>query len=379
MTWYYVDAGQQAGPVDDAQLTELARSGKIQHDTLVWHEGMAGWTAYWIAFRDQPRQEPEIASPPNPTPAAAEGLICCECGRSFAPDQVIRYGEKWVCATCKPIFLQRLREGAALAHAGPTTIVTEAELLARDYQVDIHGCLLQGWELFKNNAGIMIGVTVLVYLAVFAASAVAALVRKAVHVPFLNFAVILLTAPMMGGLWLFYIKKVRGQEAELSDAFAGFGPRYWQLVLTALIPSVISLGFVTLIGLVAGGSVMATILGSRGGGSATALAPALLIPVGIAAIVAGMAMIYLGVCWKFALPLAADKGLKFWPALELSRRVVSKHWWMTFWMIVLSSVMTFFGFLFCLVGALITGPTGFAMLNCHYQKVFGDLAPNQTQ
>jgi len=35
MNWYYVDAGQQAGPVDDAQLEELLRSGKIQSDTLV--------------------------------------------------------------------------------------------------------------------------------------------------------------------------------------------------------------------------------------------------------------------------------------------------------------------------------------------------------
>ena len=41
MDWYYVDAGQQAGPVNDAQLAALASSGTILNDTLVWREGMA--------------------------------------------------------------------------------------------------------------------------------------------------------------------------------------------------------------------------------------------------------------------------------------------------------------------------------------------------
>jgi len=46
MDWYYVDAGQQAGPVEETQLEELSRSGKIQPDTLVWHEGMTEWQPY---------------------------------------------------------------------------------------------------------------------------------------------------------------------------------------------------------------------------------------------------------------------------------------------------------------------------------------------
>jgi hypothetical protein len=46
MGWYYVDGGQQAGPVDDAQLAALASSGKILSDTLVWREGMDNWRMY---------------------------------------------------------------------------------------------------------------------------------------------------------------------------------------------------------------------------------------------------------------------------------------------------------------------------------------------
>src|SRR2546421_465178 len=106
MNWYYVEDGQQAGPVDDALLVSLVTSGKIQPDTLVWHEGMSAWAPYRDAL---PAQPGGIGAPPNPTAATAGGLVCSVCGRTFAPDQVIRHGDKWVCAECKPIFLQRLR------------------------------------------------------------------------------------------------------------------------------------------------------------------------------------------------------------------------------------------------------------------------------
>jgi uncharacterized RDD family membrane protein YckC len=46
MNWYYVDAGQQAGPISEAELTTLANSGKIQPNTLVWRDGMANWLPY---------------------------------------------------------------------------------------------------------------------------------------------------------------------------------------------------------------------------------------------------------------------------------------------------------------------------------------------
>jgi hypothetical protein len=46
MQWYYVEAGQQAGPVEDALLDELVRTGRVQPDTLVWREGMASWEPY---------------------------------------------------------------------------------------------------------------------------------------------------------------------------------------------------------------------------------------------------------------------------------------------------------------------------------------------
>src|SRR5215204_721400 len=43
MTWYFVDRGQQAGPVSDVQLDEHILGGKILPETLVWREGMENW------------------------------------------------------------------------------------------------------------------------------------------------------------------------------------------------------------------------------------------------------------------------------------------------------------------------------------------------
>lgn len=50
-------------------------------------------------------------------PASPGGITCLECGHTFPQDDLIRYGDSWVCATCKPIFFQKLREGVALKGA----------------------------------------------------------------------------------------------------------------------------------------------------------------------------------------------------------------------------------------------------------------------
>jgi uncharacterized RDD family membrane protein YckC len=121
MNWYYVERGQQAGPVEDAQLEQMRATGQIQGDTLVWHEGMTSWQAY--------REVKGGAVPPPPPPPGGLRLstspaavaspvvteaVCAECGNIFAKENMIRYGNSWVCANCKPAFVQKLAEGARI-------------------------------------------------------------------------------------------------------------------------------------------------------------------------------------------------------------------------------------------------------------------------
>jgi hypothetical protein len=374
-----VEAGQQAGPVDDAQLGELVRNGIVQPDTLVWHEGLTEWMAY---RQVAPPMGPGAASAPpvmaavpgmidassQATGAPLAGVVCTECGRTFLTDQVIRYGDRFVCAACKPIFFQRLQEGASLARPGASTGVTDAEILARDYQVDVGESISRGWETFKATAGLTIGASLLVYLAMMAIN----------FIPYLSIILALIfTGPLMGGLWVFYIKNVRNQQAELADAFSGFGPRFWQLALTQLIPGLISFGFMALFGIVAALTLPALASSRRLGASNSAEHFAgMLVPFAIVLGVFALVMIYLTTCWVFALPLVGDKGLKFWPALELSRRVVNKHWWMTFWLLFVCGILGAVGIIGCFVGILFTAPIAFSALASHYEKVFGDLMPS---
>lgn len=118
MNWYYAAGGQQQGPVDEAQLDALLQSGQITQESLVWREGMANWQPLRQA-RPSPGSPPVVNAPPaigEPAPSAAGGIgdvVCAECGKLFTRENTIQYGTAWVCAACKPIFLQKLREGSS--------------------------------------------------------------------------------------------------------------------------------------------------------------------------------------------------------------------------------------------------------------------------
>src|SRR5579871_3646440 len=106
MTWYYADGGRQVGPVEESALDDLVKAGVVRDDTLVWRDGMPNWQPH-AAVRG-------VKVEPQPMPAVpiAEGMgFCSECGRPFPPHQLLNLGAASVCAQCKPIYLQRVREG----------------------------------------------------------------------------------------------------------------------------------------------------------------------------------------------------------------------------------------------------------------------------
>jgi hypothetical protein len=368
MNWYYVSGGQQAGPVEEAQLEELFRTGVVKADTLVWREGMPNWAPYGqvkgtSAAPGVPEAPPVLAAgAPAPGPNEA---VCSECGNIFPVENMIQYGASRVCAGCKPAFFQRLQEGASIG-GSQLGGATEQDLLAGDYQVSIGDSVQRGWELFKAEAGTIIGASALVYLAMFACNAI----------PYLSIILsLLLSGPLMAGLWIFYIKNVRRQPAAIGDAFSGFGPRFWQYFLVYIIPALIvfAVVFAVVIVMVISMGGLAALTHTR----APHMSPALLFPIIAAVIVAVAIVVYLQTCWFFAMPLAADKGLEFWPALQLSRRMVMKHWGMTFLLMFVAGLIALCGLLLCLVGIIITGPLAFMILTVHYENVFGKLVPQQ--
>src|SRR5437016_9732400 len=112
MKWYYVENGNQAGPVEETDFPQLVQSGTLRADTLVWREGLAGWEPFSAVC--PPELAAAFAAPPLPpvapaTPGLAPGqAVCVECGQVFKTDDMIRHGQGYVCAGCKPVFMQKL-------------------------------------------------------------------------------------------------------------------------------------------------------------------------------------------------------------------------------------------------------------------------------
>lgn len=103
MQWYYAQQGKQIGPLTEDDFQKLVFAGTITPQTLVWRSGMPDWVAYGTLH---PTAETNSAVPAAGT--------CCECGHMFQQDDMIKYGDSLVCASCKPLFFQRMQEGAIL-------------------------------------------------------------------------------------------------------------------------------------------------------------------------------------------------------------------------------------------------------------------------
>ncbi len=107
MQWHYIENNQQMGPIEQEQFRELVNDGTITSQTFVWHGGLDKWKPYGQVYA----QAAEAAASTQP---AMGGHYCTECGNAFDASEMVSYGESWICATCKPVFFQRIREGAPL-------------------------------------------------------------------------------------------------------------------------------------------------------------------------------------------------------------------------------------------------------------------------
>jgi uncharacterized RDD family membrane protein YckC len=134
MPWFYANAGQQLGPIDDADFERLTREGVIQPGTLVWREGMDGWQPY-----------ANIA----PTPSPAPSQVCSECGKPVALEDALRIDNATICAACKPTYLQKMREG--LPTSTPAAVPA---LRYAGFWIRVPAAIIDGVLLFAAGIGI---------------------------------------------------------------------------------------------------------------------------------------------------------------------------------------------------------------------------------
>jgi len=121
MTWYYAKGSEQIGPVSRDEIEQLAKSGKINSRTLVWTKGMPEWAELGKTADSTPPPKPPVPvtdmelRPKSENAPEGRMFPCAECGSSFPEDEMITYDGSRICAGCKPLFMQKLKEGVRVA------------------------------------------------------------------------------------------------------------------------------------------------------------------------------------------------------------------------------------------------------------------------
>lgn len=304
--------GREYGPVTGDSIRQWVVQNRANGKTLVREENSTEW---------RPLGEiPEFAGsfgapPPSPTPTA-QGV------ETPQPTPVV---------PTKPP-----EDPAAFT----------ATLTTRDYHLDIGGCLGTAFGLLGQQFWLVVGAA---FLVIFCSTAIS-------MVPVLGMiASLVLNQVFYGGLYFFYMKLLRGEPASIGDAFSGFSRSFGQLVLLSIVMNILI-------------SIMLIPAAIPAFGVALwHWNPVVMVPL-ICLLV--LPVIYLSIGWMFAVMLVIDQGLEFWDAMELSRKVVGKHWFKVFLLAFTAGLIGIVGIFVLFVGALITLPIMFITMVCAYETMF---------
>jgi len=187
-----------------------------------------------------------------------------------------------------------------------------------DSKVDIVGWFAEGWRIFKSGWQVYM-LTALIFMAVNILAQV---------VPF---AGIIVSGPMICGIFLVISDHVEGRGYRLGRLFDGFA-----FFVPALSSSLLIFIF----------TVMGLML--------------LIIP-----------GLVIGSWYIFTYLLIIDRGMDFWPAMEASRKLAFDDivGFALFFLVV--GIVNFLGFLFFIVGTLVTVPLTFIATFVAYRNLVG--------
>ena len=220
-----------------------------------------------------------------------------------------------------------------------------------DEPLNIGAAMSDGWALFKEHMGLMIGAGAIFFGILMAAGLLGAIIPA---------AQLLVQGPLMGGMILLTLKLSREGHAEIGDLFLGFKNYGWLLLTTVVQGAVIFAAILPGIILILIGAVtLAAENEGMGGG--------LLIAGGAISFV--MAMV-VGVLINYAVFLVADQRGTFGEAFLSAYQGTKKNFWRILGVMILFSLVTVVGILPCLLGLLFTIPWTFAVMTKVYEQIF---------
>jgi hypothetical protein len=344
MNWFYATKEKtQAGPVDEATLRKLLQAGTITPETLIWKEGMENWTPYSRVFGSSSQTGAAL----SPT------TTCTECGRSFPPDQLVSIGGRSVCAGCKPVALQRFQEGGEQLSAPLEPDALWARVLANGGKVRLEEVLKDAWKTYSGNFGPCLGVTLLAYLITSVPS----------NIPYLGPILIIpmmlcVQQQMMAGLQWYFLRQIRGGQATLNDAFAGFRRGFGQQAIFMAIYMAVT---------------FALILPFLVVGFATEAFKNNELPIflGVLLLIPTLVLAYLGIRWFFTSIIILDKGQPALAAMKLSGRAAHHNFGAFILLLLIVTVLAFAGVCAACVGIILVLPYITAIIAHTYNQIFG--------
>jgi len=205
----------------------------------------------------------------------------------------------------------------------------------RDYEFRLSQYLSRGWEIFKSNALPFVGFTLLTFVGLGFVNTVLPFPLGSGNLEDgqggLGLVGSILLNLLIPGIYIVAFQIVRDRPTDFSDFFKGFN-RTLQILLLAIIS-----GFL----------------------------------IGLATLCFILPGIYLAVAYMLALPLLLDKNLDFWPAMETSRKLVTKKWFSFFGFSLVLGLINIAGLLLIGIGFLVTFPWTVCSTVAAYDDIVG--------
>jgi hypothetical protein len=222
-----------------------------------------------------------------------------------------------------------------------------AQILAQHGRPTIGDAFERSWELLKTAFWPIVGVTTLSIVVTLAALQLIGRVlfplsfTKAVPTEdlqvsmfsgflFGNVACSIAFGSLFSGLFIYFLKRLRGETATVKDAFCGFSAMALPLILAAFLQTFLcGIGFMMLI-------------------------------------IPGL---YLAFAYIYTPILILDKKLGVWTAMEVSRRIITAHWFTIFFTMLTGILLLLLG-LFCFgVGVFVAYPITVGAVVSSYEMI----------
>ncbi|SDS07531.1 hypothetical protein [Opitutus sp. GAS368] len=239
----------------------------------------------------------------------------------------------------------------------PTGTIGEiaAAYSARARLIDPFDCLGRSFELWKSNFLPLVGVTLMIMLIQMVIG----------FIPLLGmFAGLFLNGVFYGGLYYYYLGKIRSEPREIGDAFAGFSRAFVPLMLASLLSAVL---IITVLMPFFGPVFLVFVKAALAGGHARPDFTGLSFSFVFLGIIP---LLYISIAWVFTFVLVIDKGLGPWTAMEVSRRVVTRQWFRVFITVFFGAILTLLGLIGLFIGVLVTLPLMIGATLFAYEDLF---------